>query len=54
MKNPCESTAEKGNRARFSPEVTVDEDGDKDRKTSGAIEEITEGEVEEEDGDVVA
>ena len=32
----------------------MDEDGDEDWKTSGAIEEVAEGEVEKEDGDVVA
>ena len=32
----------------------MDEDGYKDWKTSSAIEEVTEGEVEKEDGDVVA
>ena len=32
----------------------MDEDGHEDRQTSGAIEEVAEGEVEEEDGDVVA
>ena len=37
-----------------SPKVTVDEDGYEDRKTSSAIEEVAEGEVEKEDGDVVA
>ena len=42
-----------GSRRR-SPEVTVDEDGYEDWKTSCAIEEVAEGEVEEEDGDVVA
>ena len=32
----------------------MDEDGDKDGKTSGAVEKIAEGEVEKEDRDVVA
>ena len=39
---------------RVVPEVTVDEDGDEDWETSGAVEEIAESKVEEEDGDVVA
>ena len=41
-------------QASDSPEVTMDEDGDEDRKTSGAIEEVTESKVEQEDGDLVA
>ena len=32
----------------------MDEDGDKDGKTPGAVEKIAEGEVEKEDRDVVA